>query len=442
MYIEQSLSSDRLTLPREGAITSPRIGGFGSQIFAISYVAVFLIFTVSSPFLDLFVNYTISGGSPIEKFHPATYVCVLFLFPLVLADAIKRGSRLDRQLLCFTILFAFIAVFLAIQNEWAPMSAVVDVEVVPIILLLALSRLSTDRIRTICRLFVWIAFANAGMVMVDFVRGAYTFPVVQSLMKDSFFRPAGFAGHPIPAAMLSVYAMYLVLKGVVHSSFRRPLMLFFLFSILLCKERTPLMIGGAIAVVNLVRPFMPRISKREYLIDAVTAIAIPGLFVIAYFSGAFDRMLALGMWDGSSQSRFKIFDVLSYLSAGQLMSGGISSSMIPLMASQTTNSSHVESFFISAVFAAGLPFAIFFALSLIAFYWRFMRKSFIFAGLVLVAFATSADFMIKGMQPAALCLIGYYLWRRDTEMPHVAKNRRRLRLFGKSKRRKLALTAA
>lgn len=423
-------------------LVSPARNGFGSQIVALSNLTVLLIFAVSGATLNLFVNYTISGGSPIEKFHPATYICLLFLLPLILADAMKYGPRLDRQLLCFTILFASIAVFLAIQNEWAPMSAVVDVEVVPIIVLLALSRLTMHRLTKICRLFIWIAVANAGIVMVDFVRGTYTFPVVQSLTNDRFFRPAGFAGHPIPAAMLSVYAMYLVLKGVVHSSFRRPLMLFFLFSILLCKERTPLMIGGAIAVINLVRPFMPRASKREYLVDAVTAIAIPGLFVIAYFSGAFDRMLALGMWDGSSQSRFKIFDVLSFLSAGQLMSGGISSSMVPMLSAQTTDSAHVESFFISAVFAAGLPFAIFFALSLIAFYWRFMRKSFIFAGLVLVAFATSADFMIKGMQPAALCLIGYYLWRRDTEMPHVAKNRRRLRLFGKGKRRKLALTAA
>jgi hypothetical protein len=213
------------------------------------------------------------------------------------------------------------------------------------------------------------------------------------------------------AGALSLYALYFVLTGAVSRIWKAPLILFFLFSIMLCKERSPMFLAAILMIINFIHPFAPRRTREEQVLDIMTASTIPFLIGVALMAGAFDRLLAVGLWDASSQSRFGAFSLMSYLTSAELWNGS-GGSLQNVIAMSLTNNKNVESFFVIAVFTAGLPFAIVYTLSLIALYWRFMRNNIVFAILIVLPSFLSLIFVVKNSGPMALLLLGYYLWRR------------------------------
>lgn len=316
--------------------TNFAIGSMRQPMFWLSVLIVFLTFTLSQNTLNLFINYSITGGRFFSKFHPATYVAVLLLL-LMLMESTTVPVRVDRHLLKFFGIFSILACYVAARGRGAFAAAITDIYITPVILLLALSRLSTESVRKIAALFVWIAAINAGLVIVDFLRGAYTLPVFPFLMHEQYFRPAGLTGHPTQAAAIGAYALLFVLSGAVESNLRRPLMLLLFLSVVLCKERAPLAMSGLVVFANLFRPLAPRQSKMDYVIDFGMVLIIPVVVVIAYFYGALDRILGIGIWETSSQSRILIYNALSYLSENEFMNG-VSKELGVFLTEKTINS--------------------------------------------------------------------------------------------------------
>ncbi len=380
------------------------------SIYWLSCLVVLLTFTLNPATLEPFMHYSVSGGNFFEKFHPASYVSVLLLVMTFLGRG-DKPVELDRHTLIFLGLFLCLMIFLAIKGVGASASAIFDVLVAPAMLALALHRLDVEKVQKICQLFVWIAFANALFVMIDYVRESYTLPVVKFALHEEFFRPAGFAGHPTQAAMMSQFALFFVLLGVARGNLRRLLSLFFLFAVALCKVRTPFAIAGILVFVNLLYPFVPRANRWDRIVDIGMVMIVPAVVAIAYLSGAFDRFLALGVWDQSTQSRFSIYDTLSYLSEEQFLNG-ISGDVGNFLTLKATNGEYVESSFIIAVFAGGFPFACALAATIGGFYWPLMKKDILFAGLTIVIVTTGNGFIVKNMEPAALLLLSQYLLRR------------------------------
>lgn len=380
------------------------------SIYWLVCLVIVLTCTLSQVSLNLVMNYTVTGGSFFEKFHPATYLAIP-LVVFIIADSMTRPLPLDRYLLSFIGAMALLMAFLALRDRGAYASVIVDVRIVPTIALLALSRLSTMQVRKICALFVGIAFFDGLFVILDYLLGRHIFPAASVLNSDIFFRPTGFSGHPIQASWLLFCGLFLTLLGAPKSSLLRPLMLFFLLCIALTQQRAALGMACALVIYNFFRPFTPRGSKWDYYVDISVVIAMPILIVAAYFGGVFDRLLGIGVWEQSSQSRFLIYDTLRYMSRDQLMLGldpGVSDSL----ARQAVNDEYVESSFILAVFGGGLPFAIIYILVNIVFFWRFISVRLIFALPCLLAILLSLEFMTKGVVPMSLSLVGYFLWRR------------------------------
>ncbi len=390
--------------------TKANFGGGQPALFWLSAVVVLLIFTLNLPFLNLFVNYTIPGGSVFSKFHPASYAAALLLF-LMLEKSVAAPMRFDRHLFKFLGVFLVLMGYCAIMGKGAFAAIIVDIYIAPIILLLALSRLDTESVRKICALFVWIAVANAIVVMIDYLRGKYTLPVFQFLLYQDFFRPAGFAGHPTMASAMSTYAIFFVLAGAVSSNLRRPLMLVLFLSVVLCKERSNLALSGLIILINFFRPLSPRENQWDYIIDFGMVFVIPALIFAAFLYGAFDRILVLGIWDASSQSRFLIYNSLSLISHEQFMYG-VSNDVGTYLAEKTVKGEYVESSIVIAIFAAGFPFACAYFMSILSYYWPYMKKNLLFSVFVLVAATTGNSVSVKNITPAALALLGYFLCRR------------------------------
>ncbi|AWL99655.2 hypothetical protein [Bradyrhizobium amphicarpaeae] len=346
------------------------------------------------------------------KFHPASWIAlVLFLHILQFPAA----NRLDAHYRNAVFLFVFVCVLLGLQGKGAVMSSLIDVQITPAILLVALSRLPLEQARAAIALFVWIITLNVLLVALEFVLRT---PILPREFVEVIFRPAGLFGHPINAGLLFCCAMLLLTRGAVGTFARRPLMLAFLGGTALCGVRGPLAIAAAIFIVNVIKPTLPRRSAIDYFLDFGVLFAVPIVVTIAYSVGAFDRILSLGVWEESSQSRLFIFDALDWLRSDEFWWGIDSYDRMEELTKSATGGRYIENSFVFITFAAGYPMALLASLSLTFLQAPALRRSLLFAmTFTLAAFATIA-FTTKGSSSAGIALAGYWIWRLDYERKH------------------------
>jgi hypothetical protein len=385
--------------------------GMQLPISLISALVVFLIFTISAPLLNQVMPYSLPGGSVFAKFHPASYLAALLLL-LVVADR-HSGRPGDRHLFFVLGSFLFIIAWLASRDKGALAAMVIDIHVVPAILVLALSRLTDIQLKRIVSLFIWVAAANAIIVIAEFASQATILPVAQSAR---FFRPGALLGHPIMAGTVLYCAMFLVSLGFTSAATRRPLLLLLLLGVAFCGVRGPLAIATVILLVYLVRSLSTNRSAVSFAWDLGLLLLLAAGALLAAGTGAFDRIMEIGLWDESASSRFEIFEVLRLLSPYQLWNGVDGYDLGEFLAIQTTGSQLIENAFVLVALHAGLPVAAALAAALLLLHVRAMLKSPVFAVVVFVVAFTTIGFGVKNPIAAAVAFAGYVAWRQSREL--------------------------
>jgi hypothetical protein len=396
----------------------PALPAAGTQpqndVAAMTLLIVALIFVIGAPMLNMVMPYSQAGGNFLTKFHPASWIA-LALFALLLP--FPAANSLERHYRKSVLLFALVCTLLALRGKGALVSTLLDVQITPAILFAALSRLPFERARAAPALFVWIAACNVLLIAFEFTLHTHILPHES---QELFFRPAGLFGHPISAGILSCCAMLLVTRGVAGSLASRPLMLTFLVGTALCGVRGPLAIAALIFIVNVVWPSLPRRSPIDYLLDFGILFAAPIGAAIAYSVGAFDRILSLGVWEESSQSRFFIFDALNWLTNAEFWGGIESYERMEWLTKSATGGQFIENSFVFMTFAAGLPMAILAGLSIFFLHAPALRRSLLFAAVFALATLASISFSTKGSGSAGIALAGYWIWRSDIERKRKA----------------------
>ena len=384
--------------------------GLQVPIGLTSALLVLFTCTVSALLLNQFMPYSQPGGSFFAKFHPASYVAVLLLL-LVLADR-DRARPYDRYLLIVFGLFLVIVGWLALRDKGGLAATIIDIHLVPTILILAMSRLTDRQMRSIVSLFIALAAANAIIIIIEYANQATLLPVTQS---GRFFRPSALLGHPIMAGTVLYSAMFLVSLGFTSATSRRPLLLLLLLGVAFCGVRGPLAVATIILVVYLVRSLAANRSTLAFAFDLALLLLLAVGTLFAAATGAFDRVLEIGIWDESASSRLEIFEALRFLSPYQLWNGVDGYDVGALLAAQTTGSQLIENAFIIVVLQAGLPLAIIATAALVMLHARAMLVSPVFALIVLVVAFTTIGFGVKSPAAAAVAFAGYVAWRRSRE---------------------------
>lgn len=390
----------------------------GNEGYAAVLAIVALIFLLGAPILNLIMPYSLAGGNFLMKFHPASWIALLLFAHLLQFPA---ANSLEAHYRKAVFLFSLVCALLALQGKGALMSSLLDVQITTAIVLATLSRLPFERARTALALFVGIAAFNVLLVAFEFV---FRTPVLPRESVELFFRPAGLFGHPITAGILFCCAMLLLTRGTVGTFARRPLMLAFLGGTALCGVRGPLAIATMIFIVNVIRPPLPRRSAIDYLLDFGVLFAVPIIVTIAYSIGAFDRILSLGVWEESSQSRFFIFDALDWLRSDEFWWGMESYDRMEELTKSATGGRYIENSFVLITFAAGLPMAILASLSLFFLHAPALRRSLLFALMFALALLATIAFSTKGSSSAGVALAGYWIWRSDFERKYRASRSR------------------
>jgi hypothetical protein len=406
-----SLALSSYTRADEKPIPTGAVINRQSAIAFLAAMVMLVTLGMSPTFLNQFMNYTLPGGGFFEKFHPASYLSGVLLVVTLLSTSHRRP--LDKYLLTVLAMFVLIAAYLAAREKTALAAVVIDVHIAPTILLLALSRLNFGRVRALMALFVGVAVLNALIVIFEYATGASLVPVPGR--QELFFRPSGLADHPIMAGTVFYCAMLVAARGVVPPRLARPLLLLLLFVTALCGVRGPLAMALLILLAHVVRPFAPRRGVFDRLFDFGLIPLLPIAILAAVSMGFLDRILTLGLWEESSQSRFLIFDAVGLLSSSEFWSGVDGYYVAESLASQTTGGKLIENAFVLAVLQAGFPSALMLAVSVISLHARAMRKNLLFSAAILFVAFSTLGFGVKNPIPLAIAMAGYLIYRQHLE---------------------------
>lgn len=362
-------------------------------VYTTSLLALFLAFVVSGPLFNQVAHYTTSDGSPIEKLHPFVYVIALgwiLDFVFFRHKAIRRPDRYSALAAAWFLL----VIFLVGIGSAGYATTVLNNFVFPLILVSQILRLSHDRATSLGKIFLVLMIVQTVLVFGEFAVGRTLFPATQ---EAAYFRPAGFAGHPLSAGQYALLAILTTRVVVLRPMASRFMILLFLASLTIIGSRSALLVGTMLVLFELLRPSSIRRNALSAVFDFGAAILAGLVFLTALALGGLDRFLERGIWDGSSQSRIAIFDIFNLLDSSELLHG-VGYDRLDLYL-EFLRQNYVESPFVAQVVVGGIFFAIAAHALIVASFLPTLRASPLFFFTMIGVLVSSLAFSSKGTFP-------------------------------------------
>lgn len=313
------------------------LAGFGhATVTALTVVSLLFLFVVSSFMLNHWgLEYDSSGGSPLEKIHPATYVATLALVVLVIVrfdpiavldDIVQHHKGLIVLTLALAVLIAHAAFV-----QRTPLTMVFDTFFLPMLLLVLMTRVSENAARRIALMLHALMAVNAVIGLGEFaLQDRITPYIIQGVAMASDWRSTALLGHPLSnAGATGVYILALIIGGgrdlpgplrAMAFALQIPAMAVF-------GGRAAMMLlllfGGLLALRNLVRVVAGRrISlPAAATLSVVLPTAALGITVLVA-TGFFDRFIERFVEDqGSAETRINMFILLRDIPLHELFFG-------------------------------------------------------------------------------------------------------------------------
>lgn len=328
--------------------------------FAIAAIAVTLSIFLSAQTMNLFVSFTTSGGFFLEKFHPSTILLALALFVRTVrqnkADPVKvllEPRQAQRAIIALAVGWLGLCCLLVLRGQIGYVMVIVNNFLTPLILLQLSLNFTSSQIVRLASLVTVSILINCLLVWIEFSMGRTLLPVIQEL---SFFRPAGFAGHPILAGTYCVIGLLLIHITAAATWVRISISIFLFSALCIIGVRGSLLLG-CLVFITVLAPASKQENVRRSLAARSLSVVIPlAMLFVAYQNGALERFATLGFWDDSAQSRFEIYDIFKFVTASEFWVG-IPLDRLPLYLDYF-GLAYVESPFIAQFVVGGITFAV------------------------------------------------------------------------------------
>ncbi len=310
--------------------------------FTIGLFAVILEFAVSGNSLEnMGIDYSSTGGNPLVKLHPGTYLVSLAAF-MVLFMARPAGSGLIKffrstpALASFILLILFCA-FYSIANVGLSGAATFIESYLSAGLLAIALEGGTDRQKR--TLAWWIITFTIVSIIISIWEGAtqtHLIPLhigdetetTQQLTSDAEdFRGAGLFGHPLTAALSTSMATFMLLRMRMNGLLKGALFTIFLIGLLSFGGRaalgTTLIILALAAFVVLMRGIVMRNLTMGFVGTLFAALIIlpPLMLIVITSTDIGQRILTHLYMDDSADVRELQWLVLQHLNLHDVLFG-------------------------------------------------------------------------------------------------------------------------
>lgn len=398
-------------------------------IVGLTGAAIIALGTISSEVLSLAkIHYVTSGGSFIEKLHPATYLTLLALILLLLRGGDLMGE-VDRLLSNSKLLLVYffacgLLVFQCVVLQ-RPFTSVVDTFVLPALLSMIIWSLTPQQRKPLVLCIHFILWLNIGLGFYEYFSKHRLIPMTLGKAVVVYdWRSSALLGHPLSAAgLVALYIMALIIRPRL----RAPSLLG--LGALVVAVASLMAFGGRtalVAVLTVLAGFAlvhgVRLVRGERVEMPVVIVACCGLMVAAvavpllFGTGVFDNMITRFSSDkGSAHTRIRSLYLLSMLDTKELLLGSEPSRGGSLQSLAGLDYG-IENFWISCIVQYGLIQTALITLGLACFFAEALRRSvrgtWITILFLCVVAASSVSFSSKTTSLAAyMSVIGLLLAR-------------------------------
>ncbi len=293
-------------------------------VVGLIFLTVGFTILVSAYMLDAHgIPYGIAGGNALFKIHPMTYCGMVALISAMIAsgdpvDYVRRHiERFPGTSYFLVILVLMVAWTAVIQKQ--PLTALIDTFFSAILLIYLISDLTPRQHRFLTTCVHVVICANACLGIVEVASGWRLTPLLVAgteLVWD--WRASAFFGHPLENAMVT--GLYALMLGFGADA-RLPVFLRIAMIGLMCVSQAAF--GGRAAMVLSfailgARAFVMflgvlRGNRFDPRLAALILMAIPligGVFLVAFNSGLFDRLIERFVDDqGSAATRVALLRI-------------------------------------------------------------------------------------------------------------------------------------
>lgn len=413
--------------------TDDRLPGIGLALVAIMFVTISPLALVA-----LGLNYDESGGSPLEKIHPATLLAfaVLGLSALYVRNPFTgaiNGLVNAPGAFVFLVMIGLLIVH-SIRVVGLPFTSFFDTFIAPVVVFFLYKDMRERRAHRFALLFHTLMMLNAVVGIVEFATGARITPLVASgLVIEDDWRSTALLGHPLANASLT--GSYLLTLAVgAGRDLPRPLAVFGF----VIAAAGMVVFGGRASTVILIVMLLAialwrgiavtrgaRFDTRAIIV-ALLAVPILSLAGVALTeAGFFDLFIERFIDDqGSASTRVEMFELFKHLSWDELLLAPDAAQLSTLRSVYNLDFG-IESFWVSFVLSYGLIPGLAFFTGLYLFCRELARHLRPGAVLVLLFFfavaSTSVSLSAKTPLFAVLVLMLLVLLRRDEKAPAAAE---------------------
>ena len=344
-------------------------------------------------------NYEATGGSVIEKIHPAT---LLALITLTLAGLLNRNplsaalSALARRpSIVAYILMVGIACAHAIFVSKQPFTPLIDTFIAPVLVFFLFKDLSARRALRLGNLVHALMALNAIIGIGEYLTGARLTPIVaEGVAIDDEWRSSALLGHPLAnASLVGAYLLALAVGPgrTLPQSLTAAAFVFNAAGMVVFGGRAAtvflIVMLAAVAALGLLKVmrgarFDTGLIVKLLILAPFAALAI----AVLGEAGFFDQFIARFFDDnGSAGARVEMFEMLKYFSWPDLLTGPDPDRLLTLRRLHGLDFG-IESFWLSFSLTYGLIVAIPFFAALFAFCRETARATLPGAATILIFF--------------------------------------------------------
>lgn len=387
----------------------------GLAAFIFAALAITATLTISPSMLAHWkVQYATTGGTFLEKLHPATYLtCIALLLTLL-----RFGNPFDGLVKAFassktTILYLICWVLLLVQTLMLqrPFTGIVDTFLLPLLLAAVLWQLSPLQRSLLTPLVHGLILLNVAIGYYEYFSGHRIVPLtLGNVLVVGEWRSAALLGHPLIASgVVAAYVLVLSLnpRTCPNPLLRMPLVAVCLGSLMAFGGRTALVTTlGVIAAAVGARLFGlmrgARISLPALIASILLLFAGLSIVFVALYLGLFDKMLLRFSSDkGSTLARYATWQFLSHFDWWEILFGP-SIARANALQNQAGLNYGIENFWIASTVQFGLLHTLMISAALTAFLVKILRQSspaaIALVALMTVIAASSVSFSSKNLQ--------------------------------------------
>jgi hypothetical protein len=375
-------SSPGATVSRISREAAPRLP------FGLALLAVVLQLTLSGNSLnDLGLHYSLEGGNPLFKFHPATYLT--FCAAAVAILSLPRGKSLGfftqrLGLTAFLLVTVASSVWSVSHVGFSGSAVFVESYLSAGALAIVLDMADAQQRRLLAKTILWLLVLNVAIAIYEGLVQTHLIPIFYSEedrlkgishldVQDGEFRGAALYTHPLSGALFTAMGVFLVIA--LNLSFASAAALFGILGIglLAFGGRAALLITGMLLVVKGATMMLHDLVSRRWnpgLMAAVLLsifVVLPVGAIIVAETPIGDRIVNRFYYDDSAQVRASQWRVFDKLDRSDLMFG------VPVAKQESlifnARAEAIENPLILMFFSLGMPALIVFLLGCGAFLW-------------------------------------------------------------------------